>query len=132
MTRDTPHVTSLLRPNELLEQLTSFVPGFEAAWWNSLFVGVDGSFTAHGVFSEFSYYVRTHFVEFDVDTWKKLFHSVEQCVLTDLSDSHSQAGVSNAACTCFLENIAGEGQLSHVVSRYLGPESRKYFDHWNG
>lgn len=38
--------------------------------------------------------------------------------------------VSNAACTCFLENIAGEVQLADV-SKYLGPESREFFDQWN-
>src|SRR6266404_8367060 len=120
MTHDFAHMTRGPTPDELLKQLRDFVPGFGEAWRDSLFVADDGSFTVHGVFSEFSSHVRAHFAEFDEDTWSKLFRYVEQCVTTDI---HSQAGVSNAACTCFLENIAGEGDLSRVVSLHLGPES---------
>jgi len=116
-------------PDELLAQLRELAPGFGAAWARSLLINDDGSLTVHGVFSEFSSYVRTHFSEFDEGARGRLFGYVEQCVITDM---HSQAGVSNAACTCFLDNIASEGDLSRVVSRYLGPESRKYFDQWNG
>lgn len=129
MTHDLTHVTRSSTPDELLAQLCEIVPGFGAAWRDSLFVGEDGSFTVHSVFSEFSFYVRAHFGEFDEDTRSKLFRHVEQCVTTDI---HSEIGVSNAACTCFLENIAGEGDFSLVVSRYLGSESRKYFNSWNG
>jgi hypothetical protein len=129
MTPDFIQVTRHPTPEELLAQLCSLVSGFGPAWRGSLFVGDDGSFTAQGVFSEFSSYVRTHFREFNADTWSKLFGYVEQCVTTD---RQSQAGVSNAACTCFLENIAGEGELSRLVSQYLGPESRTYFEQWNG
>lgn len=129
MTTDFVHVTRRPTPDELLAQLREFVPGFCAAWQKSLFVGDDGSFTLHGVFSEFGSYVRAHFGEFDEHTWSRLFRYVEQCVTTDV---HSRAGISKAACTCFLENIAGEGELSRIVSRHLGPESRKYFDQWNG
>jgi hypothetical protein len=128
MTPDFIHITQRPTPDELLAQLCELVPGFGGAWRDSLFVGQDGSFTFHGVFSEFSSYVRNHFAEFDEDTWSKLLGYVEGCVVTDIQ---SEAGVSNAACTCFLENIAGEGELSRVVSPYLGPESRKYFDQWN-
>ena len=129
MIPDFTRVTRRPTPEELLAQLCEFLPGFGAAWRDSLFVGEDGSFTVHGVFSEFSSYVRDHFPEFGEHTWSELFVYVERCVATD---KHSENGVSNAACTCFLENIAGEGELSRVVSPYLGPESRKYFDQWNG
>src|SRR6266403_406310 len=100
MTHDITHVTRRPTPDELLAQLRDIVPGFGAAWRGSLFVGDDGSFTVHGVFSEFSSFVSAHFAEFDADTCSKLFRQVERCVATDI---HSQAGVSNAACTCFLE-----------------------------
>jgi hypothetical protein len=129
VTTDFVHVTRRPAPDDLLAQLREIVPGFGAAWQKSLFVKDDGSFTLHGVFSEFSSYVRAHFGEFDENTWSMLFRYVEQCVTTDV---HSQAGMCNAACTCFLENIAGEGELSRIVSRHLGPESQKYFDQWNG
>lgn len=129
MTMEFTRVTRRPTPEELLAKLCGFVPGFVATWQKSLFVDEDGSYSVHGVFSEFSSYIRDHFDEFDRDTWTRLFQYVEQCVATDV---HSDAGVSNAACTCFLENIAGEGELSSVVLPYLGEESRKYFDQWNG
>jgi len=113
---------------DVFARLTDLVPGFRTVWEDSLFVGEDGSFTAHGVFSEFSTYVREHLAEFSEETRTSLFRYIEQCVTTNI---HSDAGVSNAACTCFLENIAGEGDFSLTVQRYLGPESRKYFDLWN-
>ncbi len=129
MAEDFTIVTRHPTPQELLARLFEFVPGFRAAWQDSLFVEKDGSFSMHGVFSEFSTYVHAHFPEFDEATWKGLFDYIEQCVTTDV---HSGAGVANAACTCFLENIAGEGLLSRTVAPYLGPESRKYFDEWGG
>lgn len=127
MTDDFIIVTRHPTPQELLARLSELVPGFGAAWRDSLFIKKDGSFSVHGVLEEFSAYVRAHFADFDEATRKGLFAYIEQCVTTDV---HSQAGVANAACTCFLENIAGEGDLSRAVSRYLGPESRKYFDQW--
>jgi hypothetical protein len=129
MTMDFTRIARHPAPDELLAKLCEFVPGFREPWPESLFIHADGSFTVHGVFAEFSSYVRSHFGEFDEDTRRKLFEYVEQCVTTDI---HSESGVSNAACTEFLENIAGEGELSRAVKPYLGPESRKYFDQWNG
>jgi hypothetical protein len=129
MTHDFNQVTRRPTPEELLAQLSEILPAFLTVWEESLFVGDDGSFTVHSVFAELSSYVGAHFADFDERTRSKLFRYVEGCVTTDI---HSEAGVSNAACTCFLENIAGEGEFSQVVSQYLGPESRKYFEQWNG
>src|SRR5688500_13763681 len=128
MSRNFIRLTRTPTPEELLAQLQELVPHFGPAWQQSVFRD-ELSSTVHGIFSEFSSYVRGHFTEFDERTWNALFQYVEQCVTTDV---HSESSVSNAACTCFLENLAGEGELSHIVSRYLGPESRKYFDKWNG
>ena len=111
MSGDFVRVTRRPTPDELLARVSESVPGFGAAWPGSLFLEEDGSFTVHGVFSELSSYVRDHFPEFAQGTWTGLFQYVEQCVTTDV---HSQDGVSNAACTCFLENIAGEGELSRL------------------
>jgi len=114
--------------DELLTRLCEFMPGFRNTWKDSMFIQKNGSFSVHGVFSEFSSYVLAHFAEFDEASWKGLFNYVEQCVTTE---TYSDSGVANAACTCFLENIAGEGTLSRKVSHYLGPESRKYFARWD-
>jgi hypothetical protein len=129
MTTEFTRITRHPTPDEILARLFEFAPGFRSAWPHSHFVAADGSFSVHGVFAEFSSYVRTHFCDMDDETWKKLFKYVEECVTADI---HSDSGVSNAACTEFLENIAGEGELSRTVLPYLGPESRKYFDQWNG
>ena len=57
-----------------------------------------------------------------------MFDYIEECVNTDI---HSENGVSNAACTCFLGNLVGEVALSDTILKYLGVESKKYFDKWN-
>jgi hypothetical protein len=121
-------ITRRPTPDEMLTRLCEFVPGFRTIWQDSMFIKKDGSFSVHAVFSEFSSYMHAHFAEFNDASWKGLFDYVEQCVTTD---AYSDSGVANAACTCFLENIAGEGMLSRKASHYLGPESRKYFDRWD-
>ena len=122
-------VTEHPTPPELLDKLLQFAPKFAKKWETSLSVAKDGSFTVHGVFSEFSSFVRDQFGKMDENTKQALFDFVEECVKTN---AKSENGISNAACTCFLENIAGEGELSQLIEPYLGPESRKYFDKWNG
>ena len=123
-------VTRHPTPQNLLRRLFELVPGFQSQWDtpDNLFINDDGSFTVHGVFSVFSGYVREEFGSFDQTTRSNLFQYIEECVNTDI---HSDAGVSNAVCTCFLENLAGEGALSEEIRRHLGPESKKYFDEWN-
>jgi len=123
-------VTRHPTPKELLENLVRITPEFLSAWNNedNLFINEDGSFSVHGVFAEFSSFIRNNFSLLDENRRKKLFDYIEQCVNTDI---HSENGVSNAACTCFLENLAGEGALSDTILKYLGVQSRKYFDKWN-
>jgi hypothetical protein len=123
-------VTRHPTPKELLENLVQIAPEFLSAWNNedNLFINEDGSFSVHGVFTEFSSFIRDNFGHLDEKRRKKLFDYIEECVSTDI---HSENGVSNAACTCFLENLAGEGTLSNTILKYLGVESKKYFDKWN-
>ena len=128
MTKNCQTLTEHPTPDELLASLTRFVPEFEVEWKRSNFRNEDGSFTVHGVFAEFSAFFRDHVEEMEESTRRDLFTFVEDCVTTDPT---SEAGLSNAACTCFLENLAGEGKISDLVSKYLGPESKAYFDKWN-
>jgi hypothetical protein len=117
-------------PKELLENLVQIAPEFLSVWNNeeNLFIDEDGSFSVYGVFTEFSSFIRDNFGLLDENRRKKLFDYIEKCVNTHI---HSDVGVSNAACTSFLENLAGEGALSEEIRRHLGPESKRYFDEWN-
>lgn len=123
-------VTRHPTPKELLENLVQIAPEFLSVWNNedNLFIDEDGSFSVHGVFAEFSSFICDNFGLLDENRRKKLFDYIEECANTDI---HSENGVSNAASTCFLENLAGEGALSNTILKYLGVESKKYFDKWN-
>jgi hypothetical protein len=50
---------------ELLERLTDIVPSFSDFWQkdDNLFVNEDGKFSVHGVFSQFSAYLRDNFFD---------------------------------------------------------------------
>ncbi len=123
-------VTEHPTAQELLSILIELVPEFKSHWEGSdnLFVERDGSFTVHGIFAELTYYLKKNLSGVEEPIRKELFLTIEKLVNTNQNFS---GGVSNAACTCFLENLAGEGELSEIISKYLGPESRKYFDEWN-
>jgi len=128
MSNDYQIVTRHPTPAELLDKLVQFAPDFAEVWKTSLFINDDGTFTVHGVFAEFSHFVRDNFDKIVDADRHALFNFVEECVKIE---AHSDSGISNAVCTCFLENIAGEGELSRLIRQYLGPESMKYFDEWN-
>jgi len=117
-------------PKELLKRLTDIVPGFGDFWQedDNLSVDDDGTYSVHRVFAEFSAYLRDNFEDVKESIRKQLFAYVEVCFK---EDPHSESGVSNAACTCFLENLAGEGKLSEGLLNYLGDKSRDYFEKWN-
>jgi hypothetical protein len=117
-------------PEELLNAILNIVPEFGSNWESpdNYFRSDDGTFTLNGVFAEFSHYVRDAFSNLGESQRLSLFELVEKCVRTD---PNSDSGVSNAACPCFLENLAGEGRLSQPIAPYLGPKSKLYFDDWN-
>src|SRR5262249_39290220 len=117
-------------PEELLQSLAQILPEFALHWErpDNYFRNDDGSFSLHGVFAELTAFFKDGFWNLSDTQRHTLFEFVEKCVLTD-PNSHS--GVSNAACTCFLENVAGEGALSRAIDPYLGTKSKEYFDKWN-
>lgn len=109
--------------------LQSIAPGFRAYWNDpeNLHVDDDGSYTFHGMFSEFSSYVLDHFESLDEHVRIQLFEFIEACV------SHhprSDTDLGNAAYTCFLENVTND-PVSSLIRPYLGPESLAYFDEWD-
>lgn len=117
-------------PEELLKTLVQIVPEFTLHWEraDNYFRNDDGTFSVHGVFAELTSYLRDSFWKLSDAQRRLLFEFIEKGVLTD---PNSQSGVSNAACTCFLENVAGEGDLSRAIAPYLGTKSKEYFDKWN-
>ena len=117
-------------PKELLERLIDIVPDFNDFWQkdDNLLVDEDGAFSVHGVFSEFSAYLRDNFIKLKESRRRQLFAYIEECVK---KDPHSEIGVSNAVRTCFLENLAGEGELSENILKYLGENSKIHFEKWN-
>lgn len=116
-----------VNPEAVLEQLSMIFPDFAIQWAqdDNLATKPDGTFTFCGLFLEFTQYVRESFSEANEHQRLALFSLIEQCV------SNSNDDLDTAACTCFLENIAGEGELSATVRRYLGPHSKAFFDQWN-
>jgi hypothetical protein len=117
-------------PEDLLDAILQIAPEFDSYWKSpeNPFRSDDGDFTLHGVFAELSHCLKDVFSNLEESRRMALFALVEKCVLTDFN---SDNGVSNAACTCFLENLAGEGALSEAIALYLGPSSKAHFDEWN-
>jgi hypothetical protein len=112
---------------EILENLIAIFPAFAIQWSNlqNDFRADDGSFTLCGLFSEFSSFYRDGFTTSSPLQHKSLFALIENCV-DDSGDD-----LDTAACTCFLENISGEGDFSNAARSYMGSRSRKFFDWWN-
>jgi hypothetical protein len=93
--------------------------------------GSSGGITAHKLLSILSHLVVSQFVDYEYDSSVKLFELIEHFVY--VGDSK----VSNAACTCFIENLQNiashnnnEFEYSHFVS-LLGPKSREYAKYWD-
>jgi len=125
----------------LKQCIISLYPGFETVWEskNNHHINDDGSFTYCGVFAAFSNYFREHIAEFSDEQLRTLFEHMEtwqrsevhvtpqQWIKGDVSD---EIKLSNAACTCFLENIAGEG-LTKTIKPYLRPKSLAYYANYD-
>lgn len=116
-----------LNPADTVAYLISLTPGFQSRWedHDNYFRNEDGSFTHHGVFSEYSSFIKHNWHSLDDQTWQQLGVFLEACV-------SSKIDIGDAACTCFLENLAGEGAVSKKLRGFLGDRSRKYFDDWDG
>lgn len=114
-----------LTPEEALATLVSMFPDFESEWDCALnYHRADNeAFTLWGLFALFSDYVRDNFGAMPEQKRRELMAFIEWCV-ADGNDP------GNAACTCFLENLAGEPPLSGQLRRYMGPKSTAFFDHW--
>lgn len=92
--------------------------------------GDGGQISQHRLLSMLSHLVVREFVQGEYDFCVELFELIEFCV------SEGDSDVSNAACTCFIENLLNtashenEFEDSHFVS-LLGPESERYAKSWD-
>jgi hypothetical protein len=113
-----------MSPQELVDRLAATFPEFRQYWDNpgNCFRNDDGSFTLHGVFSEFTSYFRERHKSFRPDQVAALGAFVSDCMAPD-----DDSDLDNAAATCFVENIAGE-ECDRELARHLARPARKYFE----
>lgn len=113
-------------PDELLTALDAVLPGFKKRW-NKQDSG--WSFSFCGLFMELTDYVRDHFHQMSEEKRQRLMNFVESLLL-DVGDQ-AYDELDNAACTCFLENLASVPPLSAELRRYMGPKSTDFFNDWD-
>lgn len=129
-----------MKKEEVRDFLIKLFPGFSEVWNNSdtLFKEKDGTYTYHGLFSEFSNFFRTNIKNFADKQLSDLFSNLEEWIKPDeasmeeyrletVDDEHLLA---NAACTCFLEYIAGEG-FTERIKPFMGRKSLEYYSHYD-
>jgi hypothetical protein len=111
---------------KLLQNLIAISPDFQSHWLSAdnYHVGEDGTFSAHGAFSEYSSFVKEHANELSEDQLKRIGSFVSECMHVVDSD------IGNAASTCFIENLSGEAPSLKLKS-YLHGEALKFFIFWN-
>ena len=102
-------------PASLIAVLDRAVPGFKRYTESDENLHSTDSF--HGVFSACTSFVwETRVAE---ESWRSLAQ-----LLNELVRGHNDDGVENAACTCFLENLADR---THPLRPFL---RGKALDHW--
>jgi hypothetical protein len=113
-----------MTPTALIEDLDALVPGFAAYWHgaDSLFVASDGTFSVHGVFAEFSVYLRGRYSTLPLDAAQSLGEFLTRC----FDDAYGDT-VSNAVATCCLENLAGD-TLHDSLSANLSDAARRFYN----
>ncbi len=118
-----------MRPRDLLQQFVKFTPEFQAQWNSdhNLSLDDDGTFTLHGVASEFSYFFKDNYARLSDADFKELFEFIESNLV---EPGVEETLLDNALCTCFLENIASE-PCGEAAKPWMGRKSRGYFDNWH-
>ncbi len=123
------------------------VPAFRVEWEsdNNFFVQ-DGSYNFHSVCSLFAHYFidqekHKYATKSDVK-WNptiadseliylfSLFESSIEDIETQDSLKTPDGLLSNAICTCFLENIS-QTNAGEYAKDFMGKKSRAYFEHWH-
>ena len=108
--------------NGILEALVRIRRDFQAYWdGENLYRDDDGSFTACGVFSQFTGYFRDRFSDFTSEELSALADLVRQCEKVEI--------FTDSAYTCFLENIVGDPPDA-VLAPYLSERALEFMSHW--
>jgi len=117
-----------MNKEEFKKWLMSEFPGFQEQWESEEnFHKENNEYTFHGLCSEFSHFFIDNVESIDDTKLDKLFKLVESWVTRD---SSNKLDISNALCTCFLENIA-KTKAGEKAKRFMGKESKEYFNNWN-
>jgi hypothetical protein len=105
-------------PHALLERLVAVVPEFGPFWDDpgNCFRGDDGSFNAYGVFAELASFLPERMT---LGERAALGALVSECAGRD-------DDLGNAACTCFIECVAGRPAGAGLLP-YLTGCARDYY-----
>lgn len=106
----------------ILEALVRIRRDFRTYWdGENLYRDDDGSFTAFGVFSQFTGYFRERFSDFTSEELSALADLIRQC--------EKEESFTDSAYTCFLENIAGDPP-DPVLAPHLSEQAQEFMSHW--
>jgi hypothetical protein len=111
---------------ELLTLLDGLCAGFRTYWYGAgnVFQSQDTPPTVHAVFAAFSQYVRG-VPDLLTGCAAPLLGFVERCV-----SEPDSVPLSNAAATCFVENLAGDGILERFAPM-IGPNTLAHLRYWS-
>ena len=116
-----------MNTTELEGALISLFPVFEESWKREdIHREEDGSFTAHGIMSAFTFFFKENYASFPPDLLEEFGRTIEAVVAADPDD---KSDVANAICTCFLEMIAGDKE-GRRLEPYLGKACKEFYSHW--
>ena len=110
-----------MNPQELRDRIVALFPDFAACWEKpgNCFLGENGLLTVHGVWAEFSHFFRERHEGLSGNQVADLGRFVSGSIAS------RGAGLSNAASTCFVENIAGK-KCERELAPYLTGRAREY------
>jgi hypothetical protein len=113
-------------PQAILDRLVTLFPEFAPCWHDpkNLFRQEDGAFTQCGVFCEFSHFFRDRYEQLLPERVAALGAFISECVAS--SDNE----LSDAAATCFLENVAAE-RFSREFERHLSGSALQFYQQWD-
>ena len=108
--------------HDILKELIRIRPDFDTHWTDgNLFLADDGSFTACGVFSQFTYFFRERHHEMKKEELEGIAALVGLCEKDDF--------LTESVYTCFLENIAGDPP-DETLAPYLSTAALEFMSHW--